>query len=39
MLPPNLTEIGRSAFYGCTSLSEITLPHNLTEIEMCAFQQ
>ena len=26
MLPPNLTEIAQSAFYGGTSLSEITLP-------------
>ena len=25
-LPPNLTEIGERAFYGCTPLSEIVLP-------------
>ena len=36
-LPPNLTEIGESAFYRCTSLSAITLPPNLTEIGDEAF--
>ena len=38
MLPPNLTEIERSAFNQCTSLSEIALPPNLTEIGDFAFR-
>ena len=38
-LPPSLTEIGESAFSGCTSLAEITLPPALTEIGESAFSE
>ena len=33
----NLTEIGSSAFEGCTSLTEITIPDSVTSIGQCAF--
>jgi hypothetical protein len=32
-----ITSIGDSAFYGCTSLTSITIPSNVTSIEMYAF--
>ena len=35
----NLTNIGAWSFSECTSLSEITLPPNLTEIGGCTFYQ
>ena len=31
-LPDSLTEIGESAFYGCTGLMEIIIPQNVTDI-------
>ena len=37
-MPANLTEIGDSAFFGCTGLTSITLPANLTQIDYSAFE-
>ena len=33
-----VTSIGERAFYGCTSLSSITIPENVTSIETYAFE-
>ena len=36
-VPDDVAEIAKEAFYGCTSLVEVTLPPNLTEIGWSAF--
>ena len=33
----SVTSIGSSAFYDCTSLTEITIPDSVTSIRECAF--
>lgn len=38
VLPPNLTEIGAEAFFGCSSLQTVVLP-NITEIDVGTFQK
>jgi hypothetical protein len=37
-LPPTVTSILYSAFYGCTSLKEIEIPSSVSEIEGSAFE-
>ena len=37
-LPSELTEIGMSVFYGCSSLKSIDIPETVTTIGSCAFQ-
>ena len=37
IIPSSVTEIGRSAFYGCTSLASIEIPSSVTKIEYGAF--
>lgn len=37
VLPDGLTELGSSAFEGCSALEEVTLPNTLTEIGSNAF--
>lgn len=37
IIPESVTEIGRSAFEGYTSLQSITIPESVTDIEMDAF--
>lgn len=39
MLPGTVTEIGESAFWGCSSMPAVTLPAGLTEIGGMAFQR
>ena len=36
-IPDTVTEIGDSAFYGCSSLTAITIPSSVTKIEANAF--
>lgn len=36
-IPDYVTEIGPSAFYGCTSLTSITIPNSVTKIGSSAF--
>jgi hypothetical protein len=36
-IPPNVTVIGVGAFFGCTSLSSITIPDSVTHIDGYAF--
>ena len=38
IIPNSVTSIGRSAFYGCTSLTSITLPNSIKSISGHAFQ-
>ena len=37
IIPNNVTSIGKSAFYYCTSLTSIEIPNNVTSIESTAF--
>jgi hypothetical protein len=37
-LPSELTEIGMSVFYGCSSLKTLDIPETVTAIGSCAFQ-
>ena len=37
-IPDGVTSIGNSAFFGCSSLTEITIPESVTSIEFSAFQ-
>ena len=37
ILPESLTEIGESAFYGCTGLTEIIIPGNVKFLGAYAF--
>ncbi|MBQ2884262.1 MAG: leucine-rich repeat domain-containing protein [Alphaproteobacteria bacterium] len=37
IIPNSVTEIGYSAFYGCSSLTEITIPNSVTSIGYSAF--
>lgn len=37
ILPKELTEIGKNAFYGCQSINEIIIPDKVTEIKEQAF--
>ena len=37
ILPDGLTNIGNSAFYGCTGITTITIPEGVTKIEDWAF--
>jgi hypothetical protein len=36
-IPAGVTEIGQSAFYGCTGLTSVTIPAGVTEIGQSAF--
>ena len=36
-IPSSVTSVGRSAFYGCTSLTNITIPDSVTSIDDSAF--
>ena len=38
IIPDGITEIGRFAFSGCTSLQSIEIPNSVTEIGASAFQ-
>ena len=38
IVPDSVTEIGNSAFSGCTSLKELTIPDSVTEIGRSAFK-
>jgi hypothetical protein len=37
VLPASVTEIGKEAFFGCTSLASITIPASVTQIGTLAF--
>ena len=37
VVPANVTSIGMDAFGSCTALSEITLPKDVTSIEVATF--
>ena len=37
VIPESVTEIGGSAFYGCTSLTSVTIPESITSIGGSAF--
>ena len=37
-IPDSVTEIGGSAFEGCTSLTNIVIPDSVTEIDDSAFE-
>ena len=37
MIPDSVTSIGEGAFWGCSSLTGITIPDSVTEIEGWAF--
>ena len=39
IIPSSVTEIGKSAFYNCTTLSEITIPKSIIKIVDYAFYQ
>ena len=39
MIPEGVTRIGGHAFYGCTSLSYVSIPSTVTEIGSSAFRQ
>ncbi len=38
VIPNSVTKIGKSAFYGCTSLTSIEIPNSVTEIGWYAFE-
>lgn len=37
VVPESVTEFGAYLFCGCTKLTEVTLPSNMTQLPMCAF--
>ena len=37
IIPPSVTEIGKAAFYGCSSLTSISIPESVTKIGWGAF--
>ena len=37
VIPNSVTKIGKSAFYGCTSLASVVIPNSVTTIENYAF--
>lgn len=37
VIPNSVTTIGKSAFYGCSSLTSVTIPSNVRDIEQLAF--
>ena len=38
VIEPGVTSIGANAFYGCSSLTSVTLPESMTKIESSAFR-
>ena len=38
IIEPNVTSIGRGAFWGCSNMEKVTIPNTIKEMKSCAFK-